>query len=148
MRADDMLEAELQALEHDLEILHPHAPSAPRCRAAAALESSSGKVGIWPVTKHQPSASTAWLNGATGVGAPGSHEEDRWAHAARTMERSSDQQQDICQPQLSSPASLLRSGHIFAFPVIHGEVAQRAEGNPSESGRRNRRISYLPLRPV
>jgi len=26
--------------------------------------------GIWPVTKTQPSASTAWLNGATGSGAP------------------------------------------------------------------------------
>src|SRR5258707_14584066 len=37
----------------------------------SGLESSSGKVGIWPVTKHQPSTSTAWLNGATGVGAPG-----------------------------------------------------------------------------
>src|SRR6185312_8681871 len=33
--------------------------------------SSSGKVGICPVTKHQPSTSTAWLNGATGVGPPG-----------------------------------------------------------------------------
>src|SRR5436190_15173191 len=37
----------------------------------SGLESSSGKVGIWPVMKHQPSTSTAWLNGATGVGAPG-----------------------------------------------------------------------------
>jgi len=26
--------------------------------------------GIWPVTKTQPSTSTAWLNGATGSGAP------------------------------------------------------------------------------
>src|SRR5687768_9911099 len=26
--------------------------------------------GIWPVTKSQPSASTAWLNVATGSGAP------------------------------------------------------------------------------
>jgi len=26
--------------------------------------------GIWPVTKIQPSISTAWLNGATGSGAP------------------------------------------------------------------------------
>src|SRR6266853_1316430 len=33
--------------------------------------SSSGSVGIWPVTKTQPSATTAWLVGATGVGAPG-----------------------------------------------------------------------------
>src|SRR5215469_6309279 len=31
--------------------------------------SSSGSVGICPVTKIQPSAATAWLNGATGVGA-------------------------------------------------------------------------------
>jgi hypothetical protein len=34
------------------------------------LVSSSGQVGIWPVTKSQPSVSTAWLKGATGVGAP------------------------------------------------------------------------------
>src|SRR5262249_53710616 len=34
------------------------------------LESSSGQVGICPVTKSQPSVSTAWLKGATGVGAP------------------------------------------------------------------------------
>src|SRR6266851_2744540 len=33
--------------------------------------SSSGSVGIWPVTKSQPLAATAWLVGATGVGAPG-----------------------------------------------------------------------------
>ena len=26
--------------------------------------------GIWPVTNTQPSTSTAWLNGATGSGAP------------------------------------------------------------------------------
>src|SRR3954451_9065688 len=31
--------------------------------------SSAGSVGIWPVTKSQPSAAVAWLNGATGVGA-------------------------------------------------------------------------------
>src|SRR5437588_2716130 len=33
--------------------------------------SSSGSVGIWPVTKTQPSTATAWLVGATAVGAPG-----------------------------------------------------------------------------
>src|SRR5712691_5933039 len=33
--------------------------------------SSAGSVGIWPVTKTQPSDATAWLVGATGVGAPG-----------------------------------------------------------------------------
>src|SRR5215831_20770782 len=43
----------------------------PSMSGGSGLESSSGKVGIWPVTKHQPSASTAWLKGATGVGAPG-----------------------------------------------------------------------------
>src|SRR6185437_5652806 len=43
----------------------------PSMSAGNGRESSSGKVGIWPVTKHQPSTSTAWLNGATGVGAPG-----------------------------------------------------------------------------
>ena len=32
--------------------------------------SSAGSVGIWPVTKSQPSQAVAWLNGATGVGAP------------------------------------------------------------------------------
>src|SRR4030081_3058435 len=31
--------------------------------------SSAGSVGIWPVTKSQPSAAVAWLNGATGFGA-------------------------------------------------------------------------------
>src|SRR6478752_4656373 len=43
----------------------------PSMSAGNGRESSSGKVGICPVTKHQPSTSTAWLNGATGVGAPG-----------------------------------------------------------------------------
>src|SRR5260370_14888621 len=33
--------------------------------------SSSGLVGICPVTKSQPSVAVAWLNGATGCGAPG-----------------------------------------------------------------------------
>ena len=32
--------------------------------------SSAGSVGIWPVTNSQPPAAVAWLNGATGVGAP------------------------------------------------------------------------------
>src|SRR5579864_1998190 len=39
--------------------------------SGSALASSSGQVGICPVTNSQPSVSTAWLNGATGVGAPG-----------------------------------------------------------------------------
>src|ERR1700754_1996 len=43
----------------------------PSMSGGSGLASSSGQVGIWPVTKHQPSTSTAWLNGATGVGAPG-----------------------------------------------------------------------------
>src|SRR5438067_6987899 len=43
----------------------------PSMSGCNGFESSSGNVGIWPVTKHQPSTSTAWLNGATGVGAPG-----------------------------------------------------------------------------
>src|ERR1700754_2170613 len=43
----------------------------PSMSAGSGLLSSSGQVGIWPVMKHQPSTSTAWLNGATGVGAPG-----------------------------------------------------------------------------
>jgi hypothetical protein len=36
-----------------------------------AAPSLFGSVGIWPVTKSQPFDVTAWLNGATGVGAPG-----------------------------------------------------------------------------
>ena len=43
----------------------------PSMSGGSGFESSCGSVGIWPVTKHQPSTSTAWLNGATGVGAPG-----------------------------------------------------------------------------
>src|SRR5262249_39123242 len=38
--------------------------------SGSGAASSSGSVGICPVTKSQPSAATAWLNGATGVGAP------------------------------------------------------------------------------
>ena len=30
----------------------------------------AGVSGIWPVTKTNPSVSTAWLNGATGFGPP------------------------------------------------------------------------------
>src|SRR5258706_14868638 len=43
----------------------------PSMSAGKGLDSSCGSVGICPVMKHQPSTSTAWLNGATGVGAPG-----------------------------------------------------------------------------
>src|SRR4029077_6617223 len=43
----------------------------PSMSAGKGLVSSCGSVGICPVMKHQPSTSTAWLNGATGVGAPG-----------------------------------------------------------------------------
>jgi hypothetical protein len=40
--------------------------------AGSGAPSSFGSVGIWPVTKTQPSASVAWLNtGATGLGAAG-----------------------------------------------------------------------------
>src|SRR5260370_26917664 len=42
--------------------------SIPTCSGAV---SSSGLVGICPVTKSQPSVAVAWLNGATGCGAPG-----------------------------------------------------------------------------
>src|ERR1700729_3313708 len=57
-------------------------PASTRCRfsttrlvcastpSGSGAASSAGSVGICPVTKSQPSAATAWLNGATGVGAP------------------------------------------------------------------------------
>ena len=54
----------------------------PSMSGASGRVSSSGSVGIWPVMKHQPPDSTAWLNGATGFGAPATMRNDGSGTAA------------------------------------------------------------------
>src|SRR6185312_14948227 len=96
----------------------------PSMSDGSGRESSSGKVGIWPVTKHQPSTSTAWANGATGVGPPGAMKKIgtlmlllRWLSSMSVGARP--------EYQLSQPAGAERSGDLG-----RGDVDQEAGEQP------------------
>src|SRR6478752_3388211 len=87
----------------------------------SGFESSCGSVGIWPVTKHQPSTSTAWLNGATGVGAPGAMKNSGalihflpidWRAARAMPRRSTRTEQELLELARSERLGNLRCGDV------------------------------------
>src|SRR5437016_11484644 len=89
--------------------------------------SSAGSVGIWPVTKSQPSHAVAWLNGATGVGAPATIR-NSIITVSRTMRRRTVAGRRGCPAQGHSRLEQVsRSGGLAAAAL--DDVTQRGDAD-------------------